>query len=105
MKFKYKHIDKAEWHEAFAWLPTKVSDNYPEQNTVVWGEKVMRKQSWDGKTWDSYTKKVYFKKKLNGDFDKSEGIMRAEDSVSSGSVGSSPALSFKADSDTGFIQK
>ena len=124
MKFKFNKVDKHEFHEKFAWKPTKVSDE-SDKNTVVVFEKYMRRMSreYDNPRkgqrihWEQYSKKEYFKKKLKGDFDKEEieyihatmthdGTDMRVSASSTQSVGraqrtSKPTVGFTTDSNTG----
>jgi hypothetical protein len=90
-----KHIQREldekarrEWHKKFAWKYTKV-DKTDEGHRVVWFENYWRKEKIgptnaqskdDGRYFEQYSEKEYFKKKLNGDFDKPEYDM--EDAAS-----------------------
>jgi len=91
---RQRDATRREWHSKFAWVPTAV-DETEEGKSVVWFENYMRKgwtnsprkrAKWE---FEKYSKRNYFKKKLNGDFDakKEEGIM-ADTSASIGTVGS-----------------
>ena len=69
-----------EWHEKFAWLPTRV-DETQTGSSVVWFEKYWRlgrygptnpRSKGDGLFFERYSEKEYFKKQLRGDFAKSE---------------------------------
>jgi len=70
---------KREWHTKFAWLPTVVDETDIEYKRV-WFEKYWRQGHWgpsrmgdaNPMIFTKYSNKEYFKKKLNGDFDKEE---------------------------------
>lgn len=87
---------KREWHQKFAWLPVEVDKNDDNYKTI-WFEKYWRKgvpgpmhprDRDDGLVYEKYTGKTYFKKKLNGDFDKqkSEDIGEPDVNVSSAPI-------------------
>lgn len=87
-----KRKARRQWHEAFAWIPQKV-DKTDEGHSVVWFEKYMRKEIQgptnakskdDGRYWEQYSSKTYFKKKLNGDFEKKSGMTFTD--ISAGST-------------------
>ena len=78
-----KHIQREldekarrEWHKKFAWKAQKV-DRTDEGHRVVWFENYWRKEKVgptnsmedDGRYFEQYSEKEYFKKKLNGDFE------------------------------------
>jgi len=77
-------IEKATvWHETFAWLPTKLTNEDPDGSHWAWGERIAQKASVKNVkktntftlndrtvaeyTWTRHTSKEYFKKKLTGD--------------------------------------
>ena len=73
-----KAEERKQWHEAFAWT-WKTVDRTDEGHAVIWFEKYMRRErigptnnmkNDDGRYWQQFSKKTYFKKKLNGDFDR-----------------------------------
>lgn len=68
MKFKFDRVKRNEWHEKFAWVPTKVNDE-DDKHTYVFFEKYMQKRrtSSTGYIYDTYSKKEYFKRKLKGE--------------------------------------
>lgn len=87
-----KRKARRQWHEAFAWIPQKV-DKTDEGHSVVWFEKYMRKEKIAPTSpkstgtehyWEQYSSKTYFKKKLNGDFDKKSNITITD--ISAGST-------------------
>lgn len=80
------HIEKSTvWHEAFSWLPTKLTNEDPFGSHWAWFEKITQKASvknikkthWftmNDKTiaeytWTRHTSKEYFKKILNGEIE------------------------------------
>ena len=74
-------IARREWHQKFAWKAQKV-DCTDEGHRIVWFEKYWRRERIgptnefskdDGHYFEQYSKKEYFRKKLNGDFDRTEG--------------------------------
>ena len=81
MKFKFNKVDKNEFHEKFAWTPTKVSDE-SDKTTVVVFEKYIRRISneydrplrGEDIHWEQYSKKEFFKRKLKGEFEKTTGF-------------------------------
>ena len=95
-----KHIQKElddiarrEWHQKFAWKAQKV-DCTDEGHRIVWFEKYWRRERIgptnefskdDGHYFEQYSKKEYFRKKLNGDFEKPQmdeiGVEAASDIV------------------------
>ncbi len=78
-KKRAKRKALAEWHGKFAWLPTVV-DETEETYRRVWFEGYMRQQRIgptnstfdDGRYFVKHSRKEYFTKKLNGDFDKGD---------------------------------
>ena len=73
-----ERMARQEWHKKFAWKATKV-DHTDIGHRVVWFENYWRKEKIgptnseskdDGRYFEKYSEKEYFKKQLNGDFDK-----------------------------------
>lgn len=92
-----KRRELREWHDKFAWWPTVV-DEKNETYSRVWLERYMRQKQYgptspnsigDGSYFVKYSRKEYFKKKLNGDFDKGEMDVEAD----TGRVASSTSVS------------
>jgi len=71
-----ERMARQEWHKKFAWKATKV-DHTDIGHRVVWFENYWRKEKIgptnsmedDGRYFEKYSEKEYFKKQLNGDFD------------------------------------
>lgn len=76
IKRERDRLARQEWHKKFAWKATKV-DRTDIGHRVVWFENYWRKEKIgatnsekdDGRYFEQYSEKEYFKKKLNGDFD------------------------------------
>lgn len=94
--------DKLEWHTKFAWLPTTVDETEDSYKKVLF-ENYWRKGHWgpsrmgqlSSMRFTKYSEKEYFKKKLNGDFDKEEfeaDVDRNVGAVSSASLSSNKIL-------------
>lgn len=98
MKFKFDKVNKHEFHEKFAWGPVKVDDESGKTTVVVFEKYIRRCTSEDTRrrkiSWEQYSKKEYFKKKLKGDFEKSQHVEMGHDSTDA-------VFSFATDADTG----
>lgn len=94
MKIKRKKRSVWDWHKKFAWLPVKV-DETDNEYSVAWFETVIQCKnrvinSRNKSAWTRYSKKEYFRKKLNGDFDSPQTMMSGEADACSSPHG--PAL-------------
>jgi len=78
-----ERMARQEWHKKFAWKATKV-DHTDVGHRVVWFENYWCKEKigptqgdspGDGRYFEKYSEKEYFKKKLDGDFDKHETMV------------------------------
>ena len=91
-----KRIKRRIWHEAYAWTPKKV-DQTDDGHSVIWFEKYMRKEQVgpassqkginNGCYWEQYSKKTYFKKKLNGDIKEKTSEIGDSVIIGSSSIG------------------
>jgi len=109
-----------EWHKKFAWLPTSVDETKINHGRVLF-ENYWRKGEYGPSQpgsrnplrFTKYSKKEYFKKKLNGDFENNKGLSGSIDEVRVSSsntqavgralrdTSAKPLISFSSDSDSG----
>ena len=108
MKFKFNKVDIHEFHEKFAWIPVKVDDE-ESKTTVVVFEKYMRRCTKEdirkqSKDWEQYSKKEYFKKKLQGDFEKTTGFAEMSHDGTDTMIQGAGSVSLRVESGLGDVE-
>lgn len=70
-KEREKVIAISNWHDKFAWVPTKVDVDEGDSHSFVWMEKYKRKwwrNPYEARDeWKNFSQKEFFKRKLNGE--------------------------------------